>query len=187
MATLQLMTPSPKLLTYDHTIQELFLYNLAGLTPNKDHIYIIQIDSKRLRSFRNAYLKVQLIHSYFQTNTGNPFTVHSRSPTSTRENALVFGRFKILSIYYTLEKALSGTKLKGFSRVIDDNDYFAQIPLINQLSHFDNGVFVSAQTVLTPTYDPDITTKWDKFKLSHTTLFNGKEILKMTSKGHIEV
>ena len=53
--------------------------------------------------------------------------------------------------YYSFEKLTSKSKLKGFGRVIDDNNYFSRIPLVNEVVHWDNGVIV------TPNYQMNIT------------------------------
>ena len=115
--------------------------------------------------------------------------------------SIIFATFKIIGTYYSLEKLNSKSKLKGFSRVIDDNEYFSKIPHINQLTHFDNGILYSSDYLIKTSYNLerqayhvhfpdhvkmlDLQKNWDKFDL--TIFLNEREnpILKFTGgEGH---
>lgn len=80
--------------------------------------------------------------------------------------ALLYIRFKIVGAYYSFEKLNSKSKLKGFGRVIDDNNYFSRIPLVNELTHWDNGV------IITPNYQMALS----GFKDGRVTI-NGQQFL----------
>ena len=95
-----------------------------------------------------------------------------------------------MGAYYSYDKLVSKSRLKGFGRVIDDNNYFSSVPLINQLTHWDNGVIV------TPNYQTEITgldetrrnnflVNWDSLKIQVTNNFKGsKRVLMTAERGH---
>ena len=192
-----------KLLSYDSTLNMLTLQGFNGAFPvSSDGLYYFRKESDRLQGLSGLYLKLQPIRFYYATNQGLKWNVYSVdrlediNPTS-----IIFASFKIIGTYYSLEKLNSKSKLKGFSRVIDDNEYFSKIPLINQLTHFDNGILYSSDYIMETSYNqerqaypvsfPDrviireLQKNWDKFKLSFSVNEREKPIVKMTGgKGH---
>ena len=192
-----------KLLSYDSTLNMLTLHGFNGAFPvSSDGLYYFRKETDRLQGLSGLYLKLQPIRFYYATNQGLKWTVYSvDSLQDIDPKSVVFATFKIIGTYYSLEKLNSKSKLKGFSRVIDDNEYFSNIPLINQLTHFDNGILYSSDYMVETSYDqerqaypvnfPDrviireLQKKWDKFKLNFSVNEREKPIIKMTGgKGH---
>ena len=192
-----------KILSYDSTLNILTLHGFNGaFTVSSDGLYYFRKETDRLQELSGLYLKLQPIRIYYATNQVLKWSVYSvDSLQDIDPKSVIFATFKIIGTYYSLEKLNSKSKLKGFSRVIDDNDYFSKIPLINQLTHFDNGILYSSDYMLETSYDqerqaypvnfPDrviireLQKNWDKFKLNFSVNEREKPILKMTGgKGH---
>ena len=192
-----------KLLSYDSTLNIMTLYGFNGAFPvSPDGLYFYRKETDRLQDLSGLYLKLQPVRFYYATNQGIKWVVYSVENLQEIDlKSIVFATFKIIGTYYNLEKLNSKSKLKGFSRVIDDNEYFSNIPLINQLTHFDNGILYSSDYMVETSYDqerqaypvnfPDrviireLQKKWDKFKLNFSVNEREKPIIKMTGgKGH---
>lgn len=195
-----------KILSYDSTLHILTLHGFNGAFPaSTDGLYYFRKETDRLQGLSGLYLKLQPIRFYYATNQGLKWSVYSVDNLQAIEpKDVIFATFKIIGAYYSIEKLKSKSKLKGFSRVIDDNEYFSKIPLINQLTHFDNGILYSSDYMLETSYDQerqaypvhfpdhvktlDLQKYWDKFDLD--ILVNEREnpIIKMTGgKGHIDL
>ena len=192
-----------KILSYDSTLNILTLHGFNGTFPvSTDGVYYFRKETNRLQGLSGLYLKLQPIRFYYATNQGLKWTVYSvENLQEIDPKSIVFATFKIIGTYYSLEKLNSKSKLKGFSRVIDDNEYFSKIPLINQLTHFDNGIIYSSDYMVETSYDQErqayhvnfpgrviireLQKNWDKFKLNFSVNEREKPILKMTGgKGH---
>ena len=192
-----------KLLSYDNTLNMLTLHGFNDAFPvSSDGLYYFRKETDRLQGLTGLYLKLQPIRFYYATNQGLKWSVYSvDSLEDINPTSIIFATFKIIGTYYSIEKLNSKSKLKGFSRVIDDNEYFSKIPLINQLTHFDNGILYSSDYMVETSYDqerqayhvnfPDrviireLQKNWDKFKLSFSVNEREKPILKMTGgEGH---
>ena len=192
-----------KLLSYDSTLNSLTLHGFNGAFPvSADGLYYFRKETDRLQGLSGLYLKLQPVRFYYATNQGLKWSVYSvDSLEDINPTSIIFATFKIIGTYYSLEKLNSKSKLKGFSRVIDDNEYFSKIPLINQLTHFDNGIIYSSDYMVETSYDqerqaypvnfPDrviireLQKNWDKFKLNFSVKEREKPIIKMTGgKGH---
>ena len=192
-----------KILSYDSTLNILTLHGFNGAFPvSTDGLYYFRKETDRLQGLSGLYLKLQPVRFYYATNQGLKWTVYSvDSLQDIDPTSIIFATFKIIGTYYSLEKLNSKSKLKGFSRVIDDNEYFSKIPLINQLTHFDNGIIYSSDYMVETSYDqerqayhvhfPDrviireLQKNWDKFKLNFSVKEREKPIIKMTGgKGH---
>ena len=172
-----------KILSYDSTLNILTLHGFNGaFTVSSDGLYYFRKETKRLQGLSGLYLKLQPVRFYYATNQGVEWRVYSvENLEEINTQSIVFATFKIIGTYYSLEKLNSKSKLKGFSRVIDDNEYFSNIPLINQLTHFDNGILYSSDYILETSYDQerqaypvnfpdhvkmlDLQKNWDKFDL----------------------
>ena len=192
-----------KLLSYDSTLNMLTLHCFNGAFPvSSDGLYYFRKETDRLQGLSGLYLKLQPVRFYYATNQGLKWAVYSvENLQEIDPKSIIFATFKIIDTYYSLEKLNSKSKLKGFSRVIDDNEYFSKIPLINQLTHFDNGIIYSSDYIVETSYDQerqaytvnfpdhviirDLQKNWDKFKLNFSENEREKPILKMTGgKGH---
>ena len=192
-----------KLLSYDSTLNIMTLHGFNGAFPvSSNGLYYFRKETDRLQGLSGLYLKLQPVRFYYATNQGIKWAVYSvENLQEINQKSIIFATFKIIGTYYSLEKLNSKSKLKGFSRVIDDNDYFSNIPLINQLTHFDNGILYSSDYMIETSYDqerqaypvnfPDrviireLQKNWDKFKLNFSVNEREKPILKMTGgKGH---
>lgn len=178
-----------KILKYDSMLEEITLFKLDGFQPSEDGLYYLRQDSKRLGDLKNLYLKLKPITFYFKSNEGASWSIE-KTTKPLEANALAYIRFKIVGAYYSYDKLVSKSRLKGFGRVIDDNNYFSSVPLINQLTHWDNGVIV------TPNYETEITgldetrrnnflVNWDSLKIQVTNNFKGsKRVLMTAERGH---
>ena len=192
-----------KILSYDSTLNMLTLHGFNGAFPvSPDGFYYFRKETNRLQSLSGLYLKLQPIRFYYATNQGLKWSVYSVANLQDIDTqAIIFATFKIIGTYYSLEKLNSKSKLKGFSRVIDDNDYFSKIPLINQLTHFDNGILYSSDYMLKTSYDQerqaypvnfpdhvkilDLQKNWDKFDLDILVNELENHMVKMAGgKGH---
>ena len=192
-----------KLLSYDSTLNMLTLQGFNGAFPvSSDGLYYFRKESDRLQVLSGLYLKLQPVRFYYATNQGLKWSVYSvDSLQGIDPTSIIFATFKIIGTYYSIEKLNSKSKLKGFSRVIDDNEYFSKIPLINQLTHFDNGILYSSDYIVETSYDQerqaypvnfpdhvkmlDLQKYWDKFDLNIFVNEREKPIIKMTGgKGH---
>lgn len=191
------------ILTYDSTLDLLTLYGFkGGFTRSADGLYYFRKETKRLQGLTGLYLKLQPQRLYYSTNQGLKWAVYSVDNLQAIEpKAVIFATFKIIGAYYSLEKLNSKSKLKGFSRVIDDNEYFSKIPIINQLTHYDNGILYASDYMVASTYDQerkpypvhfpdhvntlDLQKHWDKFSLDISVDELENPILKMTGgEGH---
>ena len=192
-----------KLLSYDSTLNIMTLHGFNGAFPvSSDGLYYYRKETDRLQDLSGLYLKLQPVRFYYATNQGIKWVVYSvENLQEIDPKSIIFATFKIIGTYYSLEKLNSKSKLKGFSRIIDDNEYFSNIPLINQLTHFDNGILYSSDYMVETSYDqerqaypvnfPDrviireLQKNWDKFKLNFSVNEREKPIIKMTGgKGH---
>ena len=192
-----------KLLSYDSTLNMLTLQGFNGAFPvSSNGIYYYRKETDRLQGLSGLYLKLQPVRFYYATNQGLKWTVYSvENLQDIDPTSIIFATFKIIGTYYSIEKLNSKSKLKGFSRVIDDNEYFSKIPLINQLTHFDNGILYSSDYIIKTSYDLerqaysvhfpyhvkilDLQKNWDKFDLDILVNELENHIIKMTGgKGH---
>ena len=192
-----------KLLSYDSTLNIMTLHGFNRAFPvSSDGLYYYRKETDRLQGLSGLYLKLQPIRFYYATNQGLKWSVYSVDRSEDiNPTSIIFATFKIIGTYYSLEKLNSKSKLKGFSRVIDDNEYFSKIPLINQLTHFDNGILYSSDYIMETSYDQerqaypvnfpdhvkmlDLQKYWDKFKLDINVNQLENPIVKLTGgEGH---
>lgn len=186
---------SAKILKYDSMLEELTLFNFQGFEFDPEDIYYIHVTSKRLGNLSKLWLKLKPISYHFESlEDGAIWSIRKTFKRPASLKALSHIRFKILGSYYSYEKLTSKSKLKGFGRVIDDNNYFSRIPLVNELTHWDNGVIV------TPNYQMNIQqlkdnrdlidgqnllADWSSFKINVTNDNKGAPRTIMTAeRGH---
>lgn len=133
-----------KILKYDSMLEEITLFSFQGFAYSEDGLYFIKSASKRLGDLSKLWLKLKPISYHFESIEDETFwTIRKSYKPLLSTKALLYIRFKIVGAYYSLEKLNSKSKLKGFGRVVDDNNYFSRIPLVNELTHWDNGVIVT--------------------------------------------
>ena len=192
-----------KLLSYDSTLNIMTLHGFNGAFPvSSNGLYYYRKETDRLQGLSGLYLKLQPVRFYYATNQGVEWCVYSvENLQEIDPKSIIFATFKIIGTYYSLEKLNSKSKLKGFSRIIDDNNYFSKIPLINQLTHFDNGILYSSDYEIAIIYDQerqaypvnfpdrviirDLQKNWDKFKLNFSVKERENPIIKMAGgEGH---
>ena len=195
-----------KLLSYDSTLNMLTLHGFNGaFQVSPDGLYYFRKETDRLQGLTGLYLKLQPVRFCYATNQGLKWSVYSVDRLHGIDpKSVIFATFKIIGTYYSLEKLNSKSKLKGFSRVIDDNEYFSNIPLINQLTHFDNGILYSSDYMVETSYDQerqayhvnfpdhvkmlDLQKYWDKFDLDILVNELENHVVKMAGgKGHIDL
>ena len=192
-----------KLLSYDSTLNIMTLHGFNGAFPvSSDVLYYFRKETDRLQDLSGLYLKLQPFRFYYATNQGIKWVVYSvENLQEIDPKSIIFATFKIIGTYYSLEKLNSKSKLKGFSRVIDDNEYFSNIPLINQLTHFDNGILYSSDYMIETSYDNerqaypvnfpahvkilDLQKNWDKFILDiHVNQLENPIVKMAGGEGH---
>ena len=192
-----------KLLSYDSTLNIMTLHGFNGAFPvSSNGLYYYRKETDRLQGLSGLYLKLQPVRFYYATNQGLKWAVYSvENLQEINPQSIIFATFKIIGTYYSLEKLNSKSKLKGFSRIIDDNEYFSKIPLINQLTHFDNGILYSSDYIVETSYDNErqaypvhfpgrviireLQKNWDKFNLDIHVNELENHIVKMAGgKGH---
>lgn len=153
----ELTIANDNLVSYDKYLAQLLIKVPQDFQPESDELYYFKATNPRYgKRVKNLYIKARAVmHYYADKSTSERWGITSTrskvvnkpltSVTTSGDdlNCLCFIRFKILGVYYSKDKLLSKTKLKGFGRVIDDNEYFSRIPIINELTHWDNGVLTS--------------------------------------------
>lgn len=143
---------SAKILKYDSMLEEITLFSFQDFVYSDDGLYYIQSNSRRLGDLAKLWIKLKPISYHYESIENETFwTIRKSYQPLQSIKALLFIRFKIVGAYYSFERLTSKSKLKGFARVIDDNNYFSRIPLVNEVVHWDNGVIV------TPNYQMNIT------------------------------
>lgn len=143
---------SAKILKYDSMLEEITLFSFQDFAYSDDGLYYIHVTSKRLGDLSKLCIKLKPISYHYESIEDQTFWSVRKSYQPLQSiKALLFIRFKIVGAYYSFEKLTSKSKLKGFGRVIDDNNYFSRIPLVNEVVHWDNGVIV------TPNYQMNVT------------------------------
>ena len=141
-----------KILKYDSMLEEITLFSFQDFSYSDDGLYYIQTNSRRLGDLAKLWIKLKPISYHYESIENETFWTIRKSYQSLQSiKALLFIRFKIVGAYYSFERLTSKSKLKGFARVIDDNNYFSRIPLVNEVVHWDNGV------IITPNYQMNIT------------------------------
>lgn len=141
-----------KILKYDSMLEEITLFSFQDFAYSDDGLYYIHVTSKRLGDLSKLWIKLKPISYHYESIEDQTFwTIRKSYQLLQSTKALLFIRFKIVGAYYSFERLTSKSKLKGFGRVIDDNNYFSRIPLVNEVVHWDNGVIV------TPNYQIAIT------------------------------
>lgn len=141
-----------KILKYDSMLEEITLFSFQDFSYSDDGLYYIQSNSRRLGDLAKLWIKLKPISYHYESIENETFwTIRKSYQPLQSIKALLFIRFKIVGAYYSFERLTSKSKLKGFARVIDDNNYFSRIPLVNEVVHWDNGVIV------TPNYQMNVT------------------------------
>lgn len=135
---------SAKILKYDSMLEEITLFNFQDFAYSDDGLYYIYMTSRRLGDLSKLWIKLKPISYHYESIENETFwSIRKSYQPLQSTKALLFIRFKIVGAYYSFEKLTSKSKLKGFGRVIDDNNYFSRIPLVNEVVHWDNGVIVT--------------------------------------------
>ena len=133
-----------KILKYDSMLEEITLFSFQDFVYSDDGLYYIQSNSRRLGDLTKLWIKLKPISYHYESIENETFwTIRKSYQPLQSTKALLFIRFKIAGAYYSFERLTSKSKLKGFARVIDDNNYFSRIPLVNEVVHWDNGVIVT--------------------------------------------
>lgn len=163
----ELTIANDNLVSYDKYLAQLLIKVPQDFQPESDELYYFKVSNPRYgKRLKNLYVKARATLYYYADKS----TAEHWGITSTRSkvvnkpltavttsgdelNCLCFIRFKVLGVYYSKDKLLSKSKLKGFGRVIDDNEYFSRIPIINELTHWDNGVLTSNNFKFKAIYD----------------------------------
>lgn len=163
----ELTIANENLVSYDKYLAQLLIKVPQDFQPEQDELYYFKVSNNRYgKRLKNLYVKARAVLYYYADKS----TAERWGITSTRSkvvnkpltsvttsgdelNCLCFIRFKVLGVYYSKDKLLSKSKLKGFGRVIDDNEYFSRIPIINELTHWDNGVLTSNNFKFKTNYD----------------------------------
>lgn len=186
---------SAKILKYDSMLEEITLFSFQDFSYSDDGLYYILSASRRLGNLAKLWIKLKPISYHYESIEDQTFwTIRNSHQPLQSIKALLFIRFKIVGAYYSFEKLTSKSKLKGFARVIDDNNYFSRIPLVNEVVHWDNGVIV------TPNYQMNVTglkesrvevdgqrllEDWATFKINVTNDRKGVPRIVMTAeRGH---
>ncbi len=175
-------------------LEEITLFKFQDFAYAEDGLYYIHVTSKRLGDLSKLWLKLKPISYHFESIDETFWTIRKSYKPLLSTKALLYIRFKIVGAYYSFEKLNSKSKLKGFGRVIDDNNYFSRIPLVNELIHWDNGVIVTPnyQMALSGFKDGKVSIHghpflddWATFKINVTNDRKGVPITIMTAeRGH---
>lgn len=175
----ELTIANENLVSYDKYLAQLLIKVPQDFQPEPDELYYFKVSNPRYgKRLKNLYVKARaVLYYYADASTAERWGITStRSKVVNKQlttvttsgddlNCLCFIRFKVLGVYYSKEKLLSKSKLKGFGRVIDDNEYFSRIPIINELTHWDNGVLTSNNFKFTTKYEKpwDDADSWEEY------------------------
>lgn len=141
---------NPKIFMYNTMDETIYIYGLSNFQFSEDDTYFIHVDNKRLKRLNKRYIKLKPLMYLYQEISDNPWAINKLPyKKGVFPNFLVAIKFQIISTHYSLSKVTSLSRLKGFSRVIDDNRYFARIPLVNEIDHIDNGILIGITHSLT--------------------------------------
>lgn len=141
-----------KILKYDSMLEEITLFSFQDFAYSDDGLYYFQSNSRRLGDLAKLWIKLKPISYHYESIENETFwSIRKSYQPLQSTKALLFIRFKIVGAYYSFERLTSKSKLKGFARVINDNNYFSRIPLVNEVVHWDNGV------IITPNYQMNVT------------------------------
>lgn len=184
-----------KILKYDRMLEEITLFSFQDFVYAEDGLYYIKSASKRLGDLSKLWLKLKPISYHFESIEDETFwSIRKSYKPLLSTKALLYIRFKIVGAYYSFEKLNSKSKLKGFGRVIEDNNYFSRIPLVNELTHWDNGVIVTPnyQMALSGFKDGRVTINgqsflddWASFKINVTNDRKGvPRTIMIAERGH---
>lgn len=166
-----------KILKYDSMLEEITLFSFQDFVFSDDGLYYIYSSNKRLGDLSKLWLKLKPISFHFESIEDQAFwSIRKTYQPLKSTKALLYIRFKIIGSYYSFERLNSKSRLKGFERLIDDNNYFSRIPLVNELVHWDNGV------TITPNYQMSIENIQDK-----RVMIDGQNLLVDWSTFKIEV
>lgn len=134
---------NPKIFMYNTMDETIYIHGLSNFVFSEDDLYFIHVDNKRLKRLNKRYIKLKPLMYLYEEISTNPWAIRKLPyKKGVRPNFLVAIKFQIISTHYSLPKVTSPSRLKGFSRVIDDNRYFARIPLVNEIDHIDNGILI---------------------------------------------
>ena len=173
----ELTIANENLVSYDKYLAQLLIKVPQDFQPESDELYYFKATNPRYgKRVKNLYIKARAVMYYYaDKSTAERWGItSSRSAvvnkpitavtTSGKDlDCLCFIRFKILGVFYSKDKLLSKSKLKGFGRVIDDNEYFSRIPIINELTHWDNGVLTSNNFKFNRVYGKDGEDSWEEY------------------------
>lgn len=184
-----------KILKYDSMLEEITLFSFQDFDYSDDGLYYIQSNSRRLGDLAKLWIKLKPISYHYESIENETFwTIRKSYQPLQSIKALLFIRFKIVGAYYSFERLTSKSKLKGFARVIDDNNYFSRIPLVNEVVHWDNGVIVTPnyQMVINGLKETrlevdgqQLLEDWETFKINVTNDRKGVPRTVMTAeRGH---
>ena len=142
---------------------------------NKDTLYYIKNTSNKLPIFyMDRYLLLKLKNAFPDINN---------NVSTNLTNTTIFYHFDIIRDYETEEKLkkLKTIRINGFKDIINDNNYYTKIPLINELTHVDNAIIRKVSFNFSYEYLGNAN-EWWKFKVESG--YKPNYFIKFIDKAH---
>lgn len=166
-------------IAYIDYLNRIFAINLDPRYLAIDKLYYFKNNFDHIfpYSWNNKYLLVRLEKVFTSANsilTGDKWIPQSGGDVS--EYTTIY-YFNVMGVYDTEELCISESVLHGFRDVINDNNYYAKTPLINEIFHWDNGILSHSKVSVNFELNPDCNL-WYKFNITHSTEFDKDFIVK---------
>lgn len=180
-----------RVVAYIDYLNKMIAINLPIKKPEVGRLYYFKNEKEHIfpRSWYNKFILVRLYAMYpsGEDDLGNPWIpVHGETITQYTVNYwfYVLNVYDDESVFYKNGVMTHVPYLKGFRDVVNDNNYYAKMPLINEVTHWDNGIVSNSKVTVDYKLaeNPD---NWFDFKLTHETNTDKTfSIVKMLNEDH---
>ena len=119
------------------------------------------------RHFWNKYILLRFVWVFPSTSSLLGSHWLSVKGQEQSEFSTVF-TFCVLNVVGTKEEVTSNSKLRGFRRLYNDNEFFSHIPTINHITHWDNGIISNSIVEVDYKLNENVE-EWGKFGVYHSS------------------
>lgn len=168
-----------RVIAYIDYLNKMCAINLPITRPIVGNLYYFKNETEYIfpKAWKNKFLLVRLYSVYPSANDdlGNPWKPKQGEEITEYTVTYwfyVIGLYDDENVFYDKNGVLSHAPvLHGFRNVIDDNNYYSSIPLINEIIHRDNGIISHLDVSVTYELNknPDL---WCDFKLIYAAEIN---------------
>lgn len=139
----------------------LILKSVETINTSQHNRFYLEAPSEVVEEFgylKGYYFILEYVASYGLKEL-NPFNF-SKSKEIKKP---YYHYFKVVDFTRNFNKIRRKSKLKGFERVLDDNEYYDRIPLINEIERYENSILVNDTVKVLFKKGND----WHNFKITH--------------------